>query len=354
MINVRKVYRILMMILWLIFAYLLVTFYPVFVPLIRIVLAVLSPFVIAAFISYLLYPMIEKLAKMKVNRALAITFIYTFFFLSTGLIVYKGFPVFMEQLLEFGEQLPKLTSMYEESINVLYENTAFLPEVFHDKLTIIIHNIEAKMEKRLEHLLESITNMLDVVFAIAIVPVLVFYILIDYERIKKYIYQWLPTKYVKKTDKVLQAIDNSLGSYIRGQITISALVTLITFLMYHTLQLKYALLLAFIMGIMNIIPYFGPIIGSIPAVLIAFTTSWKLAVIIIISNLLIQLIENSFLSPYIMGKSVRIHPIAIIFILIVGAELGSVIGMIIAVPLLTMAKAIYEQVLKINSNAIDI
>lgn len=129
-----------------------------------------------------------------------------------------------------------------------------------------------------------------------------------------------------KTEKILTAIDKSLGSYLRGQITISSIVALITFLMYYTFELKYALLLAIIMGLMNVIPYFGPIIGSVPAILIALTTSWHLALIILITNIMIQIIENTFLSPYIMGKSVQIHPVFIIFLLMIGAELGGLLG----------------------------
>src|SRR5699024_10501675 len=116
----------------------------------------------------------------------------------------------------------------------------------------------------------------------------------------------------------------------------------------------YALLLAILMGIMNIIPYFGPIIGSIPAVLLAFTTSWKLVIAVIISNVFVQMVESSFFSPYIMGKSVQIHPIGIIFIFIVGAELGGIVGMIIAVPLATILKQFIQRYFSKNSNAMDI
>ena len=354
MVNVKRIYTVVMIILCLVLAYLLVVLLPTFRPIGKTVLTILSPFIIAAFISYLLYPVIEKLAEMKVNRALAVTLIYILFFATIGIVLYRGIPLFLVQLQELGEQLPQLLVLYENSIYSMYENTSFLPEVFHDKMTVVIQSIEAKMATKLEQILEKLTNVMDFVLILTIIPVLVFYILIDYERIKKAVYHVLSFPLLVKTDKVLHAIDKSLGSYIRGQITISAFIMLITFLMYHTLQLKYGLLLAFIMGVMNIIPYFGPIIGTIPAILIAMTTSWKLVIIIIITNLLIQLVENSFLSPYIMGKSVQIHPIGIIFILIVGAEIGGIIGMIVAVPITTIAKAIIQQFYKINSNAIDI
>src|SRR5699024_634261 len=192
------------------------------------------------------------------------------------------------------------------------------------------------MEQKLQHILESLPNIIDYAIGISVIPVLVFYILIDYDRVKQTMYKLLTYTHLQKVDTFLQAVDRSLGGYIRGQVLVSSFVTLITFLIYHTLELKYGLLLAILMGFMNIIPYFGPILGTIPALFIALTTSWKLVVIIIFTNILIQLIENSFLSPYIMGKSVKMHPIVIILLLLVGAEIGGVVGMIVIVPLVTI------------------
>lgn len=350
----RQLYIVVMIILYIILAYLVIKFVPLFFPFFKIILFIITPFVLAAFISYLLYPLIDKLASIHINKALAIISIYVSFFCLLAFFIYKGFPILIAQLEELGEQLPKIITMYEDSTYALFENTAFLPEVFHDKMKLFIQQIEMTVENRLESLFHKITGVLDVLFILVIVPVLVFYFLIDYERMKCSLFKLLSNTSLIKTEKILTAIDKSLGSYLRGQITISSIVALITFLMYYTFELKYALLLAIIMGLMNVIPYFGPIIGSVPAILIALTTSWHLALIILITNIMIQIIENTFLSPYIMGKSVQIHPVFIIFLLMIGAELGGVIGMIIVIPLTTIIKAIYVEVFRSNSNAIDI
>lgn len=352
--DVRQLYIVAMIILYILLAYLIVKFLPLFFPFFKLLLIIFIPFILAAFISYLLYPLIDKLARLNINKALAVISIYVSFFCLLALVIYKGFPILIAQLEELGEQLPKIITMYEDGTYALFENTAFLPEVFHDKMKLVIQQIEIKVENRLESFFHKITGILDVLFILVIVPVLVFYFLIDYERMKDSLFQLLSKTSLIKTEKILTAIDKSLGSYLRGQIAISSIVALITFLMYHTFELKYALLLAIIMGLMNVIPYFGPIIGSVPAILIALTTSWHLAVIIMVTNIIIQIIENSFLSPYIMGKSVQIHPVIIILMLMIGAELGGVIGMIVVIPLTTILKAIYVEVFRSNSNAIDI
>src|SRR5690606_18077961 len=109
-----------------------------------------------------------------------------------------------------------------------------------------------------------------------------------------------------------------LGDYIRGQLIVCLFVSLTAFLVFNFLNIDYALLLAILMGITNIIPYFGPIIGAVPVIVIAFTTtnSVKLVLFALIGIFVIQIIEGNLLSPYIVGKSVAIHPIAIIFALL--------------------------------------
>lgn len=342
---IKRMYQLLWIILMMIGLYVLANVFPILLSVLRFVFTILSPFLVAGLISYFLHPLVKKLHKKNMNKGLAVTIIFTGFIAIVSIISYVAFPIILIQLQEFAEQMPKFFKLYETSIYSLFENTSYLPEIFHDKMRMIIQQIEQSLEKRLEHILNQIMNGIDFVFIFAIVPVLVIYILIDYERITEIIYKRINTIAFLQTNSLLDVINNSLSRYIKGQLIISFFITLITFLIYYTFQLKYALLLAFFMGIMNVIPYFGPIIGSIPAILIAFTMSWKLAIAVIVVNVLVQIIEGSFFSPYIMGKSVEIHPIGIIFVLVVGAELGGVIGMIFAVPLATIIKAIYKEIL---------
>lgn len=318
--------------------------FPILLSILQVILTILTPFLLASLISFLLHPLVKKITNKHINKGFAVTIIFTGFITIVGIISYIAFPIIFNQLQEFAEQLPKLFYIYEHTMYSLFENTAYLPELFHDKMRMVIKQIEELLEARLEYVIHLIIGGIDLLFLFAIVPVLVVYILIDYDRVNTFIYHRLNTIAFLQTDKFLHTINHSFSRYIKGQLIISSLITLITFLLYYTLQLKYALLLACYMGLMNVIPYFGPIIGSIPAVLIAFTMSWKLAVIVIVVNVLVQIIEGSFFSPYIMGKSVEVHPIGIIFVLLVGAELGGILGMVIAVPLATIIKAIYKEI----------
>lgn len=102
--------------------------------------------------------------------------------------------------------------------------------------------------------------------------------------------------------------------------------------------MKYPLLLGFIIGVTNVIPYFGPIIGAIPAVIIAATLSGKMVIISLVIIFILQFLEGNILSPFIVGKSLHMHPLFIMFSLLAGGEIGGILGLILAVPILSISK----------------
>lgn len=112
--------------------------------------------------------------------------------------------------------------------------------------------------------------------------------------------------------------------------------SIIDFLLFF--DLKYPLVLGIIIGITNVIPYFGPIIGAIPAVIIASTMSVKMLIIVVIIIVVLQFLEGNILSPFIVGKSLHMHPLFIMFALLLGGEVGGIVGMVVAVPVLSILK----------------
>ncbi|WP_106497059.1 AI-2E family transporter [Lentibacillus sp. Marseille-P4043] len=330
------------------FIYLLVKLFPLYGAVFSFLWRLLAPFIIACLIAYLLYPVVKKIHTYHIPKSIAILLIYILFFGGIAYLVYRVYPAVIHQLSDLNEQLPQLIKMYENLIYQMYEYTSFLPEVVHDKMDQLIAGIETSMENLLGKLVGGFTRVFDMIVTITVIPVLVFYFLKDFTKIKNSIKKWIPTKHHEQYGELFRAIGESLGNYIRGQLIVCLFVSLTTFIIFQMLHIKYALLLAIIMGLTNIIPYFGPIIGAIPAVAITLTMSAKLIIFVLLGIFVIQLIESNLLSPYIVGKSIDIHPIAIIFALLLGGELGGVIGMIVAVPTLTILKVITTHLVRIR------
>lgn len=332
------------------FIYLLIKLFPAYGTFFSFLWQLFAPFIIAAFIAYLLHPLVKKMHELHIHKAIAILLIYLVFFGGIGYGIFRLHPVIVHQLRDLSDQLPELMNMYSDAVYKIYEYTSFLPETVHDKMDGLFERLESKMDASIGKAVGTLTKVVDMIVLVTVIPVLVFYFLKDFTAIKTYLKKWIPRSYQREASKLAHAIDDSLGSYLRGLFIVSLFVTVATFIVLHFLHVEYALLLAIIMGFTNIIPYFGPIIGSIPAIMITITISVKLVIIVIISFFVIQLIESNLLSPYIFGKSIHIHPIVIIFALLLGGEIGGVIGMILAVPLLTICKVTISHAIQIRRN----
>lgn len=345
--RVSIIYWLIIGVLLFLFVFLLVKTFPYYGRVFSFLWKLFTPFLIACLIAYLLYPIIERLDRYNIHRGIAILLIYLLFFGGVGYIVYRVYPAIVNQVQDLANNLPNIIQTYQNLVYSLYEYTAFMPENVHDKMDEFFLNIENSLDKQFSKIIGLYTKIFDMVITITVIPVLVFYFLKDYDRIKNFVKRFIPRKYVKQTSKILNAMDDSLGDYIRGQLIVCLFVSLTAFLVFNFLNIDYALLLAILMGITNIIPYFGPIIGAVPVIVIAFTTtnSVKLVLFALIGIFVIQIIEGNLLSPYIVGKSVAIHPIAIIFALLLGGQLFGVLGMILAVPVLTIMKVIMKNIL---------
>lgn len=330
------------------FLFLLVKLFPFYKAVLVFLWHVFLPFFISAVIAYLLYPIIRKMSEHNIPRTVSILSIYLIFFGAGAYAIYRLYPILLEQVEDLNVQLPQLISLYDSLIHKAYDSTSFLPETVHDKMDLVINKIESNIENLTGKVIGGMTRIMDMVILLTVIPVLVFYFLKDFTKMKDFVKRNIPEKYKERTSKMVHAVDKSLGSYIRGLLLVCLFVGVATYIAFYFLGLKYPLLLAVIMGLTNIIPYFGPIIGAVPAAAIAITVSSKLLLYVLLVIFAIQLVESNLISPYIVGKSIDIHPVAIILALLLGGQIGGVIGMIVAVPIITFLKAICEHLLKLR------
>lgn len=319
--------------------FLFIVLFPYYKGLFTFMGSVLLPFVIASFIAYILHPLVEWIYHQRIHKAIAILLIYVLFLSSTSYGIYLLYPRVLEQLNELHDQLPTYIHMYEQFMQDIDDSAASFPEPIHSSIDQLVMKMERSVEQSIERTIGGLTKLFDFVFILMLIPVLVFYYLKDFTDIKIFMRQMIPGKHRKMIKGLVETIDDRFGKYIRGQFLVSAFITIASLIAYKWIGIDFALLLAIVMGIANFIPYFGPIIGAVPAIVITLTTSVQLVWLVIGSIVVIQLLENNLLSPYILGKSVRLHPIVIIFALVVGSKLFGIIGMMLAVPLLSIIVA---------------
>ncbi|WP_160721875.1 AI-2E family transporter [Bacillus sp. USDA818B3_A] len=337
-IRVKWYYRIGFLLLLLIAIFVFLKISSLWVPIVRMIGTIILPFVIAGFITYLLHPIVEKLHEKGLHRGFAIILIYLIFFGGIGFSLYKGIPIVIDQIKDLSESAPVFAEQYREWIAQLQKHTREWPDGLQARIDEGIDVFESKLDSLLTIIVNILVNVLNSALLMMIIPFITFYMLKDYPLLKRAVWYLTPKRWRKKGTLFLRDVDLSLGGYIRGQLLVCVIIGSLSSLLFWLFDLKYPLLLGVIVGATNVIPYFGPIIGAVPAVIVAATISMKLVIITIVIVFGLQFLEGNILSPYIVGKSLHMHPLLIMGALTTGGEVGGVLGLILAVPILAILK----------------
>ena len=181
-----------------------------------------------------------------------------------------------------------------------------------------------------------------------IVLFLTFFLLNGGRQMKKAFIQIVPNRFFEVALVLIQGLDRQLGDYLRSRLIQTIIISIIAAIGYWILGLRFALLIGIIAGLANLIPYIGPFIGAIPAIIVVFLESrfglgWSLLAVITLT-LVIQIIDNAVITPLIIGKSVELGPVTTIVVVLLGEQLLGLMGLLMAVPIAAMCKLIIEEV----------
>lgn len=330
--------RLSIVLLTLLILLVLIQLAPLFAPFIKIGKTLLLPVGIAFILAYLLHPLVEKMHDAGLSRTIAV---FIIFLLILGLITYlftTGIPTLIHQVQLFLETLPKQMKVLEQATYEIEQQVNDLPHPLRDQA----RDWSIQLGELGKHILEQIKTiamfLLTSMFSLLVIPFLVFYFLKDFDQIQRVTWYLTPKKWRSFLARYIKDVDHTIGSYIRGQLLVSLTVGLLSMIGLWVLGVPYPILLGLFIAFMDLVPFFGPIIGAIPAVILAFLDSWQLGAMTATVLFIIQQIESNVLSPIIVGKSLHLHPALLILALIVGAEVGGFIGMLLAVPILAITK----------------
>jgi len=304
---------------------------------------VLLPFVIALIVSYVLNPIVGALNRRRVPRTVAVLLIYAVFILSVTVVLMNVIPMFVKQLNELNEHLPEFT-MRAQSMIVEMNRNDVLPESVRMGINNALYQAEQQLAASIGDLIGRLGATVGALFVAFIIPFLAFYMLKDFQLIEKTVLTFVPTNHKRRTIRLVTDIDKALGNYIRGQLIVCVIIGVLAYLGYWMIGIPFPLLLAALVALFNIVPYVGPFIGAAPALVVASTVSMKMMLLVVVVNMACQIVESNIVSPQVVGRSLHMHPLLIIFALLVGGELGGVVGLILAVPTFAVGKVIYHHV----------
>jgi predicted PurR-regulated permease PerM len=292
---------------------------------------VVFSFLAGGVLAYLLYHPVRLVEAQGIKRVWVIIMIYVLIIALVILALWFAIPHLVNELSGLVQVLPEYTEKARELADRI--NGMHLP----GKLDQIMQENMTKIENHIYHVLKSFIagfyTLLSKALIIIFAPILAFYILIDWEKIRDAFLKLLPPAARREITVLAGQIDQVVIEFIKGHLLVALCVGVLIGLAAALMEVRFALLIGIISGISELVPYFGPLLGGIPAVGLALSQSLHHGLYMALAIIIIQQIESHIITPKILGDRLGMHPLLIVFALLAGGKLWGVGGMLIAVPL---------------------
>ena len=310
-------------------------------------LVVISPIFIGFLIAWFFDPLVRWLQERRVPRALGCIFVYLIIIGFLMLISYLFIPQLISQVKDFVRAAPYI---FEEVTDFILN----IIKTFDSNNFVKIHEIKSEIAEYISNLGLSIgSDLPKYIFSAGkaifngglnfILGLMIgFYLLFDFDKVTNGVYNLMPKDWHEGYRELTHRINTSLRSYIQGVFTVMFLVFITQTIGLTLAGLEAPILFALFCAVTDIIPYFGPYIGAIPAIIVGFTISPITGICVVISILVVQMLENNFYQPLIMGHTMELHPVTIMLGLLIFGHFFGILGMVIATPVIACFKVFYQ------------
>lgn len=316
-----------------------------------------APILIAGFLFYLLNPLVNLLMKIKVkNHQVSRTFAVAIVFLLLIAIIVSALSFLIPNILNQVEQLiqnmPEYIKSFQRFLTKVLQQKNLPPWIVDLTKDVDINAYTKEIEESLsgfaKNFMMSITSSIgsiigmvtSVTVTIVTVPFMLFYMLKDGHKLVPTVTGIFSEKQANRIGELLEKMSETISKYISGQAIECLFVGTCTAIGYGIVGVPFALLIGIFAGITNMIPYIGPYIGLLPALILALSNSVRQTILVIIVCVVVQQIDGNLIYPNVIGKSLDIHPLTIIIILLVAGNLAGLLGMLLAVPIYAVIKVI--------------
>lgn len=329
----------------------------IFNPLSVFMKTVVLPVTLAMIFYYLLRPVLRLLERFRIKRIWGILIIFLGVIGLITLVTFLILPFLREQFQMLIDEFPEYFNQLLMDIDAFlrssflgsyYTGSSFDIDQLMDTLPA---NVAGILQDTITSIVTGITGFLSTitsfVLSIVIVPFILFYLLKDGEKLPEYILKLLPPRFRDETREVFGEADQQLSAYIQGQLIVAFLIGVMVYIGFLIIGMDYALLLGVLAMFTSVVPYIGPAIAITPAVIIALVTSPFMLVKLAIVWTVVQVVEGNVISPQVMGKTLYIHPVTIIFVLLTAGSLFGVAGVILGIPAYAILRVLVTHIFKL-------
>lgn len=283
---------------------------------------------IALLLAGVIYPLANWGARYRIPRVVSVLCVYFGLFGLLALIITLLVPALISQSSAvvdiYGQHLGNATQFLQSA--------SFIQHIQQNGFDLGASGLQGQVQALASNALSVATDVFGGIAGFIVVLVLALYLVIEDSAIKNIFHQWVPKAYQEFFTRVTWLIMEKLGAWIRGQMLLCLIIGLLYLVAFWLVGVPYALLLAVLGGLFEFIPYVGPILAAIPAVILAFTASPAIGVATIVALIVIQQLENNLIVPKVMQRSIGMNPIVSILAFLIGAKLFGIVGAIAAIP----------------------
>jgi predicted PurR-regulated permease PerM len=314
------------------------------------VAVIFPPLILAGALVFILNPVINRLQRRGVPRVAGVGLTYLGFLGTVTLIGLVMFPAVEKQAETLSDRWPGIRTKIERWVDDRAATLQGTPFEFNRRsLTDAVTTTDSSVRDQIKRAAKVGVKVFHVLLVMILAPVFAFYLLVDLPHLKRVAEGLVPDGVRREVMVVARRINQAVGGFFRGQLAVAFIVGVLSSVGLRLINLPFWLLIGMVAGIFNMIPLIGPYIGGIPALVIALTTRepitavWAIAVLVTV-----QQIDNHFISPLVMHRAVKLHPVLVMSALLLGGTLGGFFGLLVAVPTAAVAKILVGHLWRVH------
>ena len=339
------IYILLIVILLGIAIYLYTEISYIFTPINTIVNSIITPIIVAYVFYYMLNPLVNFFSK-KISRFSASLLAILVGVITVLIVIIGVVPIIVEQTQNLITALPRYIEIVKGYLEEYSDNAYVQVVVEYVNTNLNVSKISERLISIATSIAQGVVSSISSTASVLVtMPFVLFFLLKDASQFNKFVISLLPKKFEKPVAETIDEIDDKVGSYIQGQMLVSLCIGVMLFIGYNVIGLHYAFSLATIAAFLSIVPYLGPAIAITPAMLVAASTSWVMVVKMLVVWGIVQFLEGNIISPNIMGRSMNMHPLTVIFVILIGVNISGVVGAILGIPVYSILKVLISKLL---------
>lgn len=316
----------------------------IFAPLLIIAKTIFIPLLLAAVLFYITEPLQRILEKWKFPRWTSIlSILIGVAALVWIFIAIVGPPVF-DQVDKLVKNTPYIAKEVTKQTEYVLKHREDFPPQLDDAIEKAINSVQSIAVVFGKLIVQFFQSVVQTAFTLILVPFFFIFLLKDHEKLAPFITNFFSGERKVWVKKTLHDIDTVLRTYIQGQLLISFLLAVIMYIGYLIIGLDYPLLLVIFAFFMNVIPFIGPWIAFMPALIIGFLQDPMMVIWVSIVTLVAQQTDSNLITPNVMGKTLDIHPLTVITIILAAGNIAGFLGILLAIPAYAVGKVVVKNI----------